>query len=105
MPDRVRHDEETGPASGMTMSQGGGAMRAVWSATFISLALWAPAQTFAQAFPSKAVRFVIPFPVGGSSDANARIIIPPLTERWKQQIIVEPRPGAGTVIGTEYVSK
>jgi tripartite-type tricarboxylate transporter receptor subunit TctC len=71
----------------------------------VSLAVVIAPEAFAQAFPAKMVRFVIPFPVGGSSDANARIIIPPLSERWKQQIIVEPRPGAGTVVGTDYVSK
>jgi len=59
----------------------------------------------AQAFPSKTVRLVIPFPVGGSSDANARIIGPYLTERWKQQVLVDPRPGAATVVGTDYVAK
>jgi tripartite-type tricarboxylate transporter receptor subunit TctC len=59
----------------------------------------------AQSFPTKTVRLVIPFPVGGSSDANARIVIPPLVERWKQQIVVDPRPGAGTVIGTDHVAK
>jgi len=63
------------------------------------------APLLAQTFPSKPVRFVIPFPVGGSSDANARIIMPPLIERWKQQIVVDPRPGAGTVIGTDHVAK
>lgn len=63
------------------------------------------ASLLAQTFPSKPVRFVIPFPVGGSSDANARIIMPPLIERWKQQIVVDPRPGAGTVIGTDHVAK
>ena len=59
----------------------------------IIVALFAP-PVHAQAFPGKTVRFVIPFPVGGSSDASARIVIPPLTERWKQQIIVDPHPGA-----------
>ena len=78
---------------------------ALWT-TLIAAALLAPAHAvLAQAFPGKMVRFVIPFPVGGSSDANARIIIPPLTERWKQQILVDPRPGAATVIGTDYVAK
>jgi tripartite-type tricarboxylate transporter receptor subunit TctC len=68
--------------------------------------MWAlPPGAQAQAFPAKAIRFVIPFPVGGSSDANARIIMPPLTERWKQQIIVDARPGAGTVVGTDHVAK
>jgi tripartite-type tricarboxylate transporter receptor subunit TctC len=45
------------------------------------------------------VRFVIPFPVGGSSDANARIIGPHLSERRKQRVIVDPCPGAATVVG------
>jgi tripartite-type tricarboxylate transporter receptor subunit TctC len=58
-----------------------------------------------QGFPAKMVRIVMPFAVGGSSDANARIIAPPLTERWKQQIIIEPRPGAATVLGTDVVAK
>jgi tripartite-type tricarboxylate transporter receptor subunit TctC len=81
-------------------------MRSALWATFITTALLTVSQSaFAQVFPSKTVRFVIPFPVGGSSDANARIIIPPLVERWKQQILVEPRPGAATVIGTDYVAK
>ena len=60
---------------------------------------------FSQAFPAKPIRLVIPFAVGGSSDANARIIMPALTERWKQQIVLDPRPGAGTVIGTDLVAK
>ena len=56
-------------------------------------------------FPAKLVRIVSPFAVGGSSDAAARIIAPPLTERWKQQVISDPRPGAATVVGTDIVAK
>ncbi len=79
--------------------------------TVAALIAWSPggrAQTSAaagQGFPGKMVRFVMPFAVGGSSDANGRIIAPPLTERWKQQIIIEPRPGAATVLGTDVVAK
>lgn len=52
-------------------------MRSVLWTTVIATALLAPAHAvLAQAFPGKMVRLVIPFPVGGSSDANARIIIP-----------------------------
>ncbi len=58
-----------------------------------------------QAFPGKMIRVVIPFPVGGSSDANGRVIGPPLSERWKQQVIIDPRPGAATVLGTDIVAK
>jgi tripartite-type tricarboxylate transporter receptor subunit TctC len=72
----------------------------------VAAALLAPAHgVFAQAFPGKMVRLVIPFPVGGSSDANARIIGPYLSERWKQQVIVDPRPGAATVVGSDHVAK
>ena len=72
----------------------------------VAAALLAAAQgAIAQAFPGKIVRLVIPFPVGGSSDANARIIGPYLSERWKQQVIVDPRPGAATVVGSDHVAK
>lgn len=81
-------------------------MRSALWATVISTALLAlPHTLLAQAFPGKMVRIVIPFPVGGSSDANARIINPHLAERWKQQVIVDPRPGAATVVGTDHVAK
>ncbi len=78
---------------------------ALWTMV-IAAALLAPAHgAFAQEFPGKMVRMVIPFPVGGSSDANARIINPFLSERWKQQVVMDPRPGAATVIGTDHVAK
>lgn len=81
-------------------------MRSPIITVVLAAALLAPAERgHAQAFPAKPVRFVIPFPVGGSSDANARVIAPHLTERWKQQIIVDPRPGAATVVGSEHVAK
>src|SRR5688572_26746150 len=82
------------------------AMRSTFWRTLVAAALLAAMQgVLAQAFPGKIVRFVIPFPVGGSSDANARIIGPYLSERWKQQVIVDPRPGAATVVGSDHVAK
>ena len=79
--------------------------KTLWMAA-VATALAAPGGgVLAQAFPGKVVRLVIPFPVGGSSDANARIIGPYLSERWKQQVIVDPRPGAATVVGTDHVAK
>lgn len=82
---------------------------AIIGAVSLQFALPARAQTAstspAPAFPGKMVRLIMPFAVGGSSDANARIIAPPLTERWKQQVILEPRPGAATVLGTDVVAK
>ena len=78
---------------------------ALWATVISTALLAAPHAVLAQAFPAKTIRLVIPFPVGGSSDANARIIIPPLMERWKQQVLVDPRPGAATVVGTDHVAK
>lgn len=58
----------------------------------------------AQAFPTKPVRIVIPFPPGGSTDAGARIIAARMSEDLKQTVFVENRPGAGTTIGAAYVA-
>ena len=60
---------------------------------------------FAQGFPNKPVRIVIPFAPGGSTDANARIINDKLSALWGQPVIVESKPGANTVIGSDFVAK
>jgi tripartite-type tricarboxylate transporter receptor subunit TctC len=60
---------------------------------------------WAQGFPSKPVRIVIPFATGGSTDANARIIQDKLSQLWGQPVVVEARPGANTLIGTDLVAK
>ncbi len=57
------------------------------------------------AWPSKPVRLVVPFPAGGSSDALARILAQRLSETFKQNFIVENRPGSGGTIGTSYVAR
>ena len=60
---------------------------------------------YAQTFPSKPVRIVIPFAPGGSTDANARIINERLAALWGQPVIIEAKPGANTIIGTDAVAK
>jgi tripartite-type tricarboxylate transporter receptor subunit TctC len=57
----------------------------------------------AQAWPSRFVRLIVPFPPGGSTDAIARIAANRLSEIWGQQMVVENRGGAGSNIGTEAV--
>ncbi len=57
------------------------------------------------AYPTKPIRLVVPFAVGGGLDITARIVTPKMTELLGQQIIVDNRPGAGAVIGTDLVSK
>jgi tripartite-type tricarboxylate transporter receptor subunit TctC len=56
-------------------------------------------------FPTKTVRIVIPFSAGGAPDVLMRIVAPHLSEKWKQPIIIENRPGANTNIGTVVVTK
>jgi tripartite-type tricarboxylate transporter receptor subunit TctC len=70
---------------------------------FASLSMLTDAQ--AQAFPSKVVKLVIPYPPGGNTDAIARPVTQRLSEIWGQPVIIENRPGAGTTIGAEYVAK
>jgi tripartite-type tricarboxylate transporter receptor subunit TctC len=60
---------------------------------------------FAQDWPSKPVKFVSPYPPGGSVDPLARLLGAKLTESLKQQFIVENRTGASGIIGTDYVAK
>jgi tripartite-type tricarboxylate transporter receptor subunit TctC len=61
--------------------------------------------THASDFPAKTVRIVIPFSAGGAPDVLLRIITPHLSEKWKQPVVIENRPGANTNIGTLVVTK
>jgi tripartite-type tricarboxylate transporter receptor subunit TctC len=63
------------------------------------------AQSTASDYPSKPIRIVVPFPPGGSSDAVMRLLVPRLSERLGQSIIIENRPGAGGNIGLAIVAK
>ncbi len=60
---------------------------------------------FAQDWPARLVKFVSPYPPGGSVDPLARILAAKLAESLKQQFIVENRTGASGIIGTDYVAK
>lgn len=59
----------------------------------------------AAAYPVKPVRMVVPFAAGGSNDVIARLIGPRMTEAFGQTVVVDNRPGAGSVIGSEIVAR
>ncbi len=59
----------------------------------------------AQTYPNKALRMIVPFPPGGNTDIIARIVVPRMAEDIGQQIIIDNRGGAGSIIGTEIASK
>jgi tripartite-type tricarboxylate transporter receptor subunit TctC len=64
-----------------------------------------PGLLSAQEFPGKVVRIVIPFAPGGGSDHAVRVLQPHLADRWKQQVVIDPRVGAASTVGTDYVAK
>jgi tripartite-type tricarboxylate transporter receptor subunit TctC len=68
-------------------------------------ALAAPLAHAAEAFPAKAVRFIVPFPPGGGTDALARVLGAKLAESWGHQVIIDNRSGAQGSIGTAAGAK
>lgn len=83
-------------------------VRSVIRATGLTLGL-IPAMSNAQdastAYPNRSIRAVVPYPAGGTSDILMRLIGQKLTERWNQQILIDPRPGAAGLIGMEIVAR
>src|SRR5882724_7382109 len=74
---------------------------------FIALcaALLISPTAFAQSYPQKPIRYVVPFPAGGIADVFARIIGSRMSESWGQPVVVENRAGAGGNIGADFVAK
>jgi len=67
--------------------------------------IWSSATSFAQGYPAKAVRMIVPFPAGGGSDTAGRAIAQRLAERFGQPVVVENRVGAAGSIGADYASR
>src|ERR1700719_1433452 len=65
----------------------------------------AAAQERPDAFPTRSIKIVVPFPAGGPSDVLARMIGQKMSEDWGQPVVVENRPGGNTVIGAQVVAK
>ena len=61
--------------------------------------------TAADAYPSRRITFVVPYPAGGATDVLARLLANKLQESWKQAVVVENKSGGGGVVGNDYVAK
>ena len=80
--------------------------RAAFAAALAALAAATLAPSaLAQAWPSKPLHIIVPYPPGGSSDIIARAISKPLSEALKQPVVVENKPGANGNTGTDFVAK
>ncbi len=75
--------------------------RALLASLCITFCMAVPAQPF----PTKPVRFVVPFAPGGQSDVVARTVGQKLSERWGQPVVIENKAGAATTIGADFVAK
>ena len=67
--------------------------------TAASIPVWA------QPYPNKPIRFIVPYPAGGGTDIIARMLGTKLTEIWSQQVVVENKPGASGILGNDLVAK
>ena len=79
-------------------------------ARITALALWptltlSSGNALAQAWPSKPISLVVPFPAGGTTDVLARALAERLTQSLGQTVIVESKPGAGATVGADHVAK
>jgi len=76
--------------------------RTLSAVLLVTYACWGSAQ---QAYPSKPIRIISPYPVGGGTGILARVVGQKMSENWGQQVLVDNRGGGNTVIGTEAVSR
>src|SRR4051812_2492314 len=74
------------------------------TAVALFLSLFA-VSSWAQAYPSKPIKIIVPYGVGGSADVYARYIGVKLQESLGHPVVIENRPGAGSIVGTDAVAK
>lgn len=79
-------------------------MKLIWCGIALALAGAASVRA-AETYPARPIRFIIPYAVGGGTDILGRIVGQRLSERLGQQVLVDNRPGAGAIIGSELLAK
>src|ERR671912_307098 len=78
---------------------------ATWLGIAVSLAAAATPVVAAEMYPSRPIRLIVPYPAGAGTDLVARAIAQSLTERVGKNVVVDNRPGGGTIIGMDLVAK
>jgi tripartite-type tricarboxylate transporter receptor subunit TctC len=95
----------TGPKKAVRNDAAGIAFVRALAVIFLSLQAFSIAPSRAQDYPAHAVRIIVPFGAGGPADVAARVLGNALAENLKQPFVIENRPGAGSVIGTQEAAK
>ena len=80
-------------------------MRFKWTRLFVLAAALAVGSASAQQFPTKPIRLIVPFAPGGATDYMGRTIAQKLSESLRQPVVVDNRPGANAILGTDMVAK
>lgn len=76
-----------------------------WAASAFMLSVCGTAFAQSDAYPNRLIKLIHQYTPGGGNDLIARVIANGLSERWRQSVIVEPRPGGGGIIGADAVAK
>jgi tripartite-type tricarboxylate transporter receptor subunit TctC len=76
-----------------------------WAVLLPAQAAMAAQTARVEGYPAKPIRVIVPFPAGGGADLIARVVTQKLTEGWGQQVVVDNRAGAGTIIGAEIAAR
>src|SRR5258708_38754037 len=80
------------------------ARRTIWLIGTLWLAAW-PLVAPAQMFPNRPIRVIVPYPAGGAVDIVARTLGHQMSDDWKQQVVIDNRPGSGGVLATEILAQ
>lgn len=75
---------------------------ALWGGLLLSTCVWAQS---AGGYPNKPVRIIVPVAAGGNVDIVARAVAQELSKAWGQSVVVENRPSAASIVGTQLVAK